>query len=230
MFRFATAIALSAAFFACTGEVDDRVEQPPPTVIDDDTVPPGNASGGSDNTWDHPNSITDPWELLDRMQREGPPRYSSRVHSCPKMKYATIGRVLASRGVDLGSSGETQAGFMWATSGQALGAPNYGARAAENLDLTTASASKLFDIFVQAAPEIIATMQDQPQCTVGGVGASMFNASGQCSADGITCLIGMPATPGHIELCNEMIGRATTPEKGRIIAVAALAAAAHTCE
>ena len=40
----------------------------------------------------------------------------------------------------------------------------------------------------------------------------------------------MPATPGHIELCNEMIGRATTPEKGRIIAVAALAAAAHTCE
>jgi hypothetical protein len=88
----------------------------------------------------------------------------------------------------------------------------------------------MFDIFVQSAPEIIANLPDRDECTVGGVGARMFNEAGQCSANGITCLIGVPATAGHIELCNEIVNRATTPEKGRVIAVAALAAAAHTCE
>lgn len=192
--------------------------------------PPGGTSGGEDNTYDHPDSIPDVWDVLDRIKEEGPARYASRLHSCPKMRYATIGRLLESRGVDLGASGETSAGRMWASSDQALGSPNYSARARESLELTTAAAAKLLDVFVQAAPEIIENMPLRPECTVGGVGARMFNDAGQCSADGITCLLGVPATAGHVELCNEIIARATTPEKGRLIAVGALAGAAHTCE
>lgn len=191
---------------------------------------PGGASGGEDNTFDHPDTGPDIWELLARMQEQGPPEFTSRIHSCPKVRYRTLGQLLASRGVDLAATGGLAAGAIYAGSEQALGAPNYGARSRENLALTTASASKLFDIFVQAAPEIIAAMPGLPACSIGGQGARMFNDLGQCTADGITCLIGVPATPSHVEICNQTVARASDPEKGKRMAVALLAAAAHTCE
>jgi len=221
-------IFVAAVISACVigGESGDGDDDTDPVA----EPPSGGASGGDDNTFDHPDSMPDIWDLIDRMADEGPPEYSSRVHSCPKMRYETIGRLLESRGVDLTTVGETQAGFMYTSSDQGLGAPNYGARSRENLELTTASASKLFDIFVQAAPEIIANMPTRAECTVGEAAARMFNDSDQCTADGITCLIGIPATGGHIELCNEMVTRATTIETGKNIAVAALLSAAHTCE
>jgi hypothetical protein len=225
LFTLFVSIALSACVIGGDGPGDD--------LDDDEPIaepPTGGASGGDDNTFDHPNSMPDIWDLIDRMADEGPPEYSARVHSCPKMRYDTIGRLLESRGVDLSTNGETQAGFMYTSSDQALGAPNYGARARENLELTTASASKLFDIFVQAAPEVIAAMPDRDECTVGGEGTRMFNDANQCTADGIACLLGVPATAGHIELCNEMVNRASTIDIGKNIAVAALLSAAHTCE
>ena len=60
--------------------------------------------------------------------------------------------------------------------------------------------------------------------------ARSFNASNQCNLDGITCLMGVPATASHLELCNLSVTRATDVEKGKRIAVATLLAAAHTCE
>ena len=224
-------LALLVAAACSTSDPDDPGDPMPPAGDDEPADPgPGPAAGGEDNTFDHPNAEVDVWDLLDRMTEEGPPRYSARVHSCPKLKYAALGRLLASRGVDLAAEGETSAGRMWREADQALGAPNYAARSPEALELTTASAAKLFDIFLQAAPEIVANMPSRAECTVGGVPARMFNDAGQCSPDGISCLIGVPAQPGHLELCNQMIARASTPDKGRLIAVAALAAAAHTCE
>ena len=197
--------------------------EPPPTA-------PPPTSGNEDTTFDHDNTTTDPFELLAQQGEEGPPEYSSRLHSCPKMRYVTIGRLLASRGVDTGDATELSAGQIYSDADQALGVANYAARIPENTELTTSSAAKLFDIFVAAAPEIIANMPSQESCTVGGVGARMFNDLGQCTPDGISCLIGLPATPAHLELCNIIINDASTPERGQIIAVAALAAAAHTCE
>jgi hypothetical protein len=217
---------LSLAMLACVGDATPA----PQDDADDDGVPDGPASGGDDNTFDHPEVIPDVWDLLDRLSQEGPPEFSARVHSCPKMKYQTIGNVLASRGVDLGGGGDTSAGQMWRDSSQALGAANYAARVPERTELTTASAAKLYDIWSQAAQQIIDQMPGRAECTVGGVGARMFNELDQCTADGISCLLGVPATAGHVELCNEMVERATTPATGKIIAVAALAAAAHTCE
>lgn len=211
-----------AAAPGCTGE-----DLPAP---DENPLPEGNASGGEDNTYDHPGTNLDPFELLERLREEGPARYSARVHSCPKMKYDTMGTLLASRGVNLGSTTALSAGQIWRTSDQALGAPNYAARQREARELSTATASKLFDIFVQAAPEIIAALPGRAECTVAGVGASMFNAENQCNADGIACLIGVPATASHLELCNLTVQRASDPEKGKLIAVASLLAAAHTCE
>lgn len=212
----------SLALVACVGG-DPSVPETQPNPA------PGGASGGEDNTFDHPDTQPDVWELYERMNEEGPPKYTARVHSCPKVRYRTLGRLLSSRGVDMAAGGDSAAA-SYAVSGQALGQPNFGARKRENLDLTTASASKLFDIFAQAAPEIIATMASRPECQVDGVGVQMFNELGQCSADGITCLLGVPATAAHIELCNATVANASDTTKGKTMAVALLAAAGHTCE
>jgi hypothetical protein len=231
MFRSLAGLALSLALglvLGCDGS------QPPPDepsgVKPPPTAPAGTASGGPDGTFDHDNNLDkDPWELLKQMEEEGPPEFSARLHSCPKMRYRTIGAVLTSRGVNLAGTGNS-AGGIYTTSDQALGIANYGARVPEAVELTTASAAKLFDIWVAAAPELIAGMQNRPACQLGGQGVSLFNAQGQCNADGITCLIGVPATVTHVELCNEIVAKAQTPEQGRVLAVASLAAAAHTCE
>ena len=205
---------------ACTGELDGSSAP----------LPTGNASGGTENTFDHPDSNIDPFELLDRLRAEGPPSYAARVHGCSKVSYATLGRLLASRGVDLANTAALSAGRMYREGDQALGAPNYAARQREGRELSTATASKMFDIFVQAAPEIIAAMPNQPACQIAGQGAAMFNAENQCTPDGITCLIGVPATASHLELCNLAVTRASDVDKGKRIAVATLLAAAHTCE
>jgi hypothetical protein len=172
----------------------------------------------------------DPFAELERLQREGPPRYASRVHSCPKTRYRTLGNLMASRGVDLTATGELTAGQLYRQGAQALGGANYAARVRENIDLGLSTTAKLFDIYVQAAPEIIQNLPARPECQIGGVGARLFDAANHCVADGVTCLIGVPATPAHLETCNQTVSDAADVEAGKRLAVAVLAAAAHTCE
>jgi hypothetical protein len=190
----------------------------------------GTASG-TEGTFDHPAALgdvtTDVREALARIEEEGPPGYTARVHACRKLPYATLGRVLASRGVNLDGEG---AGALYRESDQALGAPNYGARVAESTEVTVATASRMFDLFVQAAPEIIAAMPTLDACRIGDRGAVMFDAEGHCTADGISCLLGIPATETHVALCDTFVARASTPERGRQIAVASMLAANFTCE
>jgi hypothetical protein len=172
----------------------------------------------------------DPWAELERIQREGPPRYASRVHSCPKMRVLTTGNLLASRGVNVASTTDLSAGKIYRTSSAALGAPNYASRMRENLDFGVATASKLFDIYVQAAPEIIANLPNRPECQKNGAPAPLFDATNRCVAAGFSCLMGVPATTQHLAICNETVKRAADVESGKRMAVALLAAAAHTCE
>lgn len=172
----------------------------------------------------------DPYTALEREQREGPPRYTSKLHSCAKMRVATLGNVLASRGVDLAATPELSAGRIYRTSTIALGAANYAARTRENIELGVATASKIFDIYVQAAPEIIANMPSRAECQRNGQPAQLFDSSNHCVESGFSCLIGTRATPEHLAVCNETIKRAADPESGKRLAVALLAAAAHTCE
>lgn len=172
----------------------------------------------------------DPWLELERTQREGPPRYASRVHGCPKMRVATTGNVLASRGVNLASTTALSAGEIYRTSTAALGGPNYAARIRETIDLGVATAAKLFDIYVQAAPEIMANLPTRPECMKNGVAAQLFDSANRCVASGFSCLMGVPAKPEQLAICNETVKRAADVESGKRMAVALLAAAAHTCE
>lgn len=172
----------------------------------------------------------DPWLELERAQREGPPRYASRVHGCPKMRVATTGNVLASRGVNLASTTPLSAGLIYRQSTAALGGANYEARIRETIDLGVATAAKLFDIYVQAAPEIIANLPSRPECLKNGVPAQLFDSANRCVASGFSCLMGVPAQAQHLAICNETVKRAADVDSGKRMAVALLAAAAHTCE
>ena len=189
-------------------------------------------AGGDGNTFNHDDDglgpESDPFSVLQRIQNEGDPVISTRMHSCQKMRYSTVGNVLTTLGVNMAATGATTAGALYKGGSNAIGAPNYGARVPESIELTTAGATKLFDIFVQAAPEIIAAF---PQKAMkAGAAVALFDSNNKITGDGIAFLQGAPATQAQIDLANNILTSASTPAIGQTLAVATLMAASHTCE
>jgi len=222
MTRYGFAIILAASVMApaCT----DNIPTPPPNS--------GATTGGTTTTFDHDNSQINPFDLLARIQQEGPPRYTSHVHSCSKVRYATLGNVLTSLGVNAANTTMLSAGDLYTTGYNALGGPNYANRIRENILVSTSGASREFDIFAAGATETLATLK--PANTFARCpGVQIIDTSttpATCRADGITCVIGFPATATHLALCNLSIQNASTPAVGQQLAVAAMLAAAYTCE
>ena len=207
----------------------------PTTTCDTLGIAPGTSSGNEDNTFDHLNeNDVDPFAVLGRIQEQGPPEISTRMHSCQKLKYATLGTMLSQLGVNLNRTttapAPQSAGQLYKAGAQALGAPNYGARVAEAVELTTSGATKLFDIFVQAAPEIITAMPTNVAAQVGGAATNMFDAQNRCTLEGISFLQGSPANQAQKDLCDQVINQASSVTIGKTIAVATILSAAHTCE
>jgi hypothetical protein len=224
MTRFGYTLSILAASVLASACTDDVTTQTDPN-------PPGSTSGDQTTTFDHENNTISAWDLLDRLQKEGPPRYTSHVHSCPKVRYRTLAAVLKSVGVNTANTANLSAGQLYTGGMNALGAPNYANRIRENLSISTSGASREFDIFAAAADEVIAAVPTLTRCQVAGVGAQLFDsASGACRPDGITCLIGTPATATHLSLCNLTVQNASDPTVGKRLAVATMLAAAYTCE
>lgn len=202
---------------------------------------PEDTVGGEDTTFDHQptlgedESYRDPVDIAKQRAEEGSPEARARMHSCQKMQITSIRNILSDFGVDLGATGNPPtAGELVGDGGTALGAANYPARTGEDLVWTAAGAAKQFDIFVQAAPEIIAAMPNLAQCQDNGAGVEVFTdeADGtvKCNEAAVTCLIGRPATPDHLAICESLVASASDVNKGKNIAVATLLAAAHSCE
>lgn len=209
------------------------------TPIGDPIDKPGNnpedTVGGEDSTFDHESDTRDPYAIAAQRAEEGSPETRARLHSCQKVQITALRNILTDFGVDLAATGNPPtAGQLLTDGGTALGQANYAARQGEDLVWTAAGAAKQFDIFVQAAPEIIDAMPNLEQCKVGGVGPNMFDDDGAgkitCNDDAVSCLIGRPATPDHLAICNNLIESASSPDKGKAIAVGTLLAAAHSCE
>ena len=215
-------VGASLGVAACSGSVEDMAPPSDPTT--------GGTTGSAGTTFDHDNDQISVWDLIDRLTKEGPPSFTSQMHSCSKVRYATLGNVLTSLGVNLANTATPSAGELYRDGAAALGAPNYANRIRENIAITTSGASRMFDIFAAGADEIINALPTLPRCQSGGTGPVLFDASNLCQASGITCLIGTPATQGHVDLCNLTITRASDPTVGKRMAVAALLAAAYTCE
>jgi hypothetical protein len=130
-------------------------------------------------------------------------------------------------------------GFLYSTAEDAFSVPKMDSRRGEKDGHTTASAMRLFDIFIQAAPQIIANIDNPtlaPACVLNGMTHPMFDpVDGSCVEESISCLLGTPATEDHVVLCNLILDKADPLDNADIvrkqhIAVASMLAAAHSCE
>jgi len=226
-------ILFGASLVACSGSIDGGEPE-------DDQPPPGSTSGSVDNTFDHENDSVSVWTLIDRLQKEGPPSFTSHMHACTKVRYATLGNVLTGLGIDIAAANPPakSAAALYQAAVNSIGAPNYANRIREGIGVTTSGASAEFDIFAAGADEITAALPKLDRCKVNGAaqGPTMFDTTtGMCNADAISCLIGTPARPEHVEICNKSImyasdHAAAMPVIGKRLAVATLLAAAYTCE
>jgi hypothetical protein len=234
-----------------TGTMTTTMPPPPATDGGDDSGAGDQAPGGTmtssadGNTFDHFNDPgadgnVDPFAILQQRAAEGPPEIRTRMHSCTKVAYVSLGNLLTSLGVDLtktsSGTGPQTAGELYTQGGDAYGVAKYDAREAETYFHTTASATKLFDIFVQAAPEIIANIATQPACMVNGAGSPMFDPStGKCVFNSLSCIMGRPATANDLTLCDLILAQAAPGDAADLttkqnITVATFLSAAHTCE
>ena len=220
MSRFGYTLAILASSVLASACTDDTLATNPPS--------PGSTSGGTDNTFDHDDNTISPWDLLNRLTQEGPPSFTSHMHSCPKVKYTTLGNVLTGMGINSTNTASLSAGDLYTNGESALGGPNYANRLRENVALSTSGMSREFDIFAAGAPEVLAafTANTIARCP----SAQLFDSGGSCLPDGITCLIGTPASAEHINFCNLTVSSASTPTIGKQLAVATILAAAYTCE
>ena len=188
------ALVASIAVVGCTGpgayDPMDPTEDPtepmpyePPS--EDDFVPTPTTAGDEESTFSHPAglgpTVTSPREALERMQEQGPPAFASRVHSCRKVRFRTIGRVLASRGVNLDADGELSAGLMYRSSDQSLGAPNYGARIPETTSLTVAPAAFLTALIRSRDQDCAAHRRAPPMGTLSMVRGARNGMVSCCS-------------------------------------------------
>lgn len=214
-------IGASLGLSACSDSIDEPKN--------DGTGEPGPTTGDVDTTFDHDNDGITPFELIERTRVEGAPSFTTHVHSCSKVRYANLGTLLTDLGVNVNNTAALSAGALYKSAASAMGIASYANRVRENIALTTSGASALFDVFVAAAPEVITALQNNTLARCPGVGA-MFDAGGKCNQEAITCLIGQPAQPGHVDVCNKSVTSASDATTGQRIAVAALLAAAYTCE
>lgn len=184
------------------------------------------------NTGD--NGITDPNEAKTMEQQVGSAEVVARLHSCSKITYAALGNILANRGVNTASTTKDTAGMLYKGGASALGIANYGGRVPEMIVPSTAAMSKEFDVMVAASREIQAAAKAGTLSMKACPGTQLIDTSGNFTKDGLTCLMGKPATADHISIANDAIQQATsqglTTDQGQQIAIAAILEAAHTCE
>ncbi|MFO0736980.1 MAG: hypothetical protein U0270_13925 [Labilithrix sp.] len=229
-------VALSSIVFACEGEGNDTLTgggigggaTRVPSKNKEETA------GVEDTTYSHSNDPAGasdvPFQPADpaQVRAVGSPEVTSRLHSCGKLSVASLGRFLESRGVKgTGARPDgTQSGkdlFAKPDTAAALGAANYGGRVPEAPFASTSAISKMYDIFAMASYDIVADDWNPPACP-----SVKMIIDGKFSKDGISCLLGKPATDEYVAIANDAITK--NPTDGAKIAIAAMLAAAHTCQ
>jgi len=196
--------------------------------------PNDTASNEPGNTFDHNNdpagtSADQPAPpTAAAIQAVGAPEVTSRVHSCGKLTYTSLGNILNSRGLTgMGAGRPTGAPTglsIYQGAGAALGVPNYAGRVPEAPFASTSALSKEYDIFTMSSYDAADPKWTATDCP----NVKILGADGKFTKDGLTCLMGKPATDEHVALANDAITKNSTD--GAKIAIAALLSAAHTCQ
>jgi hypothetical protein len=184
------------------------------------------------NTGD--NGITDPNQQKAEDQTVGSPEVVARLHSCSKITYAALGNILNGRGVSMTQTKANSAAVLYKGGNSALGVANYSGRVPEMIIPSTAALSKEFDIMVAAAQEISADLTAGKITTSACPTTTILDTNGNFTSDGISCLMGKPATADHLSIANDAVTQSVaqglTKQQGQQIAIAAILEAAHTCE
>jgi len=159
---------------------------------------------------------------------QGSPELTSRLHGCGKLSVNSIGQLLNSRGFT--GNGDVPQGAMSGMAiykagdtAPALGAANFNGRVPEAPFASTSAISKMFDIYSMSSYDGVADDWSSDACP----GTKLLD-KGQFTKDGISCLIGKPASAEHVAIANDAIVK--NPTDGAKIAIAALLAASHTCQ
>jgi hypothetical protein len=231
MKRIALVLLAAGAIVGCSNAPADSLNGGPNAAASSNDPSSLAAEGNTQHHFQDPNTgdngITDPQEVHVMDAQVGSPEVVARLHSCAKIPYATLGALLASRGVNIAAAATGQtAGALYKTGAAALGMPNYAGRVPEAIIASTASMAKEFDILVAAAPEVQKNLTTSKACP----GTTIADATGKFSKDGISCIMGKPATDAHVTLANQLVTQAADVNTGVQLAIAALLEAAHTCE
>jgi hypothetical protein len=233
--NLALAAALAAGAVGCDSAGSGKANEPV-VHANQIAVDPSSLAAGT-NTQHHfqdpnagtgVNGITDPTTVIAINQTIGSPEVVAKLHSCGKVPYASLGNILASRGVNIqpDSAGNPTAGTLYAQGAAALGTADYAGRVAEMVIASTSAMAKAFDIFVAAATEIQTNLTNSQACP----GTTMVDSTGSFTVEGISCIIGKPATSAHVTLANQLVQAAPDVATGQTLAIATLLEAAHTCE
>lgn len=193
---------------------------------------PNATQGGEDSTFDHsndpggaaPGAEFQPPEPQ-QIKMIGSPEVTSRLHACGKLTNASLGEFITSRALNGGNpQGSQGAQAIFNASGPQLGAPNYPGRVPEAPFASTSAMAKMFDIYTMGSYAAASANWAPPACP----GTKMLGDDGKFTKDGISCLIGKPATDEYVAIANDAITK--NPTDGAKIAIAAMLAAAHTCQ
>ncbi len=225
--------AISGATVGCSADANDKL------TGHDDVAQSPDSLASEGNTHNHTaemgtgdNDSTEPVVQKVLEGTIGSPEVVARLHGCTKMTIGELSSLLSSRGVTVPAitakpptGAQTTAGGILSQGQSALGVANYSGRVAEALFASTSAFAKQFDVLIAAAPEIQANFAKSTAC-----GGATLVENNQLTKDGISCLMGKPAKDEHITLANAAIAQSGDPATGLNIAVAAILAAAHTCE
>jgi hypothetical protein len=175
------------------------------------------------------NGITDPKTATIQAAQLGTPDQVARMHGTQKIQYAMLGSFLTDLGVTMTPSNPAAtiatAGDLYVNGSSALGAPLYGSRTAEMIIPSTAALAKEYDVFMAAAAEIMTGVGSSTRCP-----AVVLITNGELTQDGISCIIGKPATADHVTLAQAIVAGSSDATTGQQIAIATLLAAAHISE
>lgn len=198
---------------------------------------PNSTAGGEDTTFDHsndpgaaaPGAENSPPADPAQVRLVGAPEVQSRLHSCGKLSYTSLGSILTTRGMTGGGTrpANTQSGqqiYQNPATAPAFGGPNYNGRVPEAAFASTSALSRMFDIFTMSSYDVVATNWTAPACGT----VKVLGTDGKFTKDGISCLMGKPARDEHVAIANDAIAKNATD--GAKIAIAALLSAAHTCQ
>jgi hypothetical protein len=172
--------------------------------------------------------VTEPPVVEKLTMTVGSIEVEARLHSCTKLTYATLGQILTSRGIDMTSTAKGSPGAIYLGGTSALGLADYPARVPEMLAPSAATLSKQMDIFVAAASALPASTAFP--ATTACPGVTLQDATGNFTMDGISCLIGKPATDAYLTIANQIMSEAPDSITGTQLAISTLLEAAHTCE